>query len=121
MHTSQRAIEAFNGAQNSPRLPRPIHPNPRHRVLDADFIERTEHTNEDDLRIGVRRCAATILGGALESHAVPVERVYLVHVERSANSATGLSDEWTPPRKVRIATRRNRFYVEMNRGRRQRS
>jgi hypothetical protein len=59
--------------------------------------------------------AATIVRAVMETHAAPVERVYLVEVERSSD----LPAEFTPVREVRVATQGDRFYVEMNRGQRQ--
>jgi hypothetical protein len=59
--------------------------------------------------------AATIVRAAAETHAAPIERVYLVEVERTSE----LPAELTPAREVRVATQGDRFYVEMNRGQRQ--
>jgi hypothetical protein len=59
--------------------------------------------------------AATIVRAAVETHAAPIERVYLVEVERSSNMPV----EFLPVREVRVATQGDRFYVEMNRGQRQ--
>jgi hypothetical protein len=59
--------------------------------------------------------AATIVRAAVETHAAPIERVYLVEVERSSNMPV----EFSPVREVRVATQGDRFYVEMNRGQRQ--
>jgi len=58
--------------------------------------------------------AATIVRAAMETHAEPVERVYIVQTERPAATDAG----FTPPRDVRVATQGDRFYVEMNRGER---
>ena len=59
--------------------------------------------------------AATIVRAAAERHAEPVERVYLVEVERPSEMST----ELMPTRDVRVATQGDRFYVEMNRGQRE--
>jgi hypothetical protein len=58
--------------------------------------------------------AATVVRAAMETHAEPVERVYIVQTERSATEEAGFN----PPRDVRVATQGDRFYVEMNRGER---
>ena len=58
--------------------------------------------------------AATVVRAAMETHAEPVERVYIVQTERSATGDAGFN----PPRDVRVATQGDRFYVEMNRGER---
>ena len=58
--------------------------------------------------------AASVVQAAMETHAEPVERVYIVQTERSATGAAGFH----PPRDVRVATQGDRFYVEMNRGER---
>lgn len=59
--------------------------------------------------------AATVVRAAMETHAEPVERVYIVQTVRSAPGEAGFH----PPREVRVATQGDRFYVEMNRGERQ--
>jgi hypothetical protein len=59
--------------------------------------------------------AATIVRAAVETHATPIERVYLVEAKRSA----AVPAEITSVREVRVATQGDRFYVEMNRGQRQ--
>ncbi len=58
--------------------------------------------------------AATVVQAAMETHAEPVERVYIVQTERSATGDAGFN----PPRDVRVATQGDSFYVEMNRGER---
>lgn len=58
--------------------------------------------------------ATTIVQAALETHAEPVERVYIVQTERPAMT----EPEFNHPRDVRVATQGDRFYVEMNRGER---
>jgi hypothetical protein len=78
--------------------------------------------------------AATIVRAAVETHAAPVERVYLVEVasrgrvapqldiESRSDSTTSDSttkDSASAAREVRVATQGDRFYVEMNRGQRQ--
>lgn len=57
---------------------------------------------------------ATIVRAAAETHAEAIERVYLVEVDRSAQSP-----EVAAPRDVRVMTQGDRFYVQMNRGQRQ--
>jgi hypothetical protein len=73
--------------------------------------------------------AGNIVRAAAETHAAPIERVYLVEVHRSAASADPRSgdvpqgtprlSELTAPREVRVMTQGDEFYVEMNRGQRQ--
>jgi hypothetical protein len=58
--------------------------------------------------------AATVVRAAMETHAEPVERVYIVQTDRSATGDAGFNS----PRNVRVATQGDRFYVEMNRGER---
>lgn len=58
--------------------------------------------------------AAHLIQAAEDVHAGPVERVYLVDVVREADETAGFA----PPRDVRVATRGDQFYVEMNRGHR---
>lgn len=58
--------------------------------------------------------AATVVRAAMETHAEPVERVYIVQTERSTTGDAGFN----PPSDVRVATQGDRFYVEMNRGER---
>lgn len=58
--------------------------------------------------------AAHLIEAAEDVHAGPVERVYLVDVVREADETA----EFAPPRDVRVATRGDQFYVEMNRGNR---
>jgi hypothetical protein len=55
--------------------------------------------------------AATIVRGAMETHAQPVERIYIVHTERPATAEA----DFQAAREVRVATQGDRFYVEMNR------
>ena len=49
---------------------------------------------------------------ALRTHSQPVERVYLVDVDRDEFTEAG----FTVPRNVRVATQGDRFWVEVNRG-----
>ncbi|MCX7397655.1 MAG: hypothetical protein NT138_08275 [Planctomycetales bacterium] len=73
--------------------------------------------------------ASNIVRAAAETHAAPIERVYLVEVDRSAASTDPRSgsvpqvnprlSEITAPREVRVMTQGDQFYVEMNRGQRQ--
>lgn len=55
--------------------------------------------------------AAHMIQAAEVVHAGPVERVYLVDVVREADGTA----EFVSPRDVRVATRGDQFYVEMNR------
>lgn len=55
-----------------------------------------------------------IVRAAIDAHAGPVERVYVVQTERSAAGVAGFK----PPRDVRVTTQGDRFFVEMNRGER---
>ncbi len=55
-----------------------------------------------------------IVRAAIDAHAAPVERVYVVQTERSAAGVAGFK----PPRDVRVTTQGDRFFVEMNRGER---
>lgn len=59
--------------------------------------------------------AATVVQAAMQTHAEPIERVYVVQTERPTTGDAGLGN---PPRDVRVATQGDRFYVEMNRGER---
>ncbi len=58
--------------------------------------------------------AAVVVQAAIEAHAEPLERVYVVRTEHAA--ATDVESQ--PPRDVRVTTQGDRFYVEMNRGER---
>lgn len=55
-----------------------------------------------------------IVRAAMDAHAAPVERIYIVQTERSATGWGGFK----PPRDVRVTTQGDRFHVEMNRGER---
>jgi hypothetical protein len=73
--------------------------------------------------------AALIVRAAVETHADPIERVYLVDVASRARVAPQLDSESpsdsatsnsaSAAREVRVMTQGDRFYVEMNRGQRQ--
>ncbi len=58
--------------------------------------------------------ASTIVRAAMHAHSEPIERVYVVQVERVGPLDSG----FTPPQDARVATQGSRFYVEMNRGER---
>ncbi len=75
-------------------------------VVVAFLIGRAENSAVAD--------AATIVRAAKQIHEEPVERIYVVQVERSAAD----SAEFLPVQDVRVTTQGDRFYVEMNRGER---
>lgn len=66
------------------------------------------------LEFNVAADAAMVVRTAIERHAEPIERVYLVQVERDMEDAT----EVASPREVRVVTQGDRFYVEVHRGER---
>ncbi len=56
--------------------------------------------------------ASSLVRAAMVTHAEPIERVYVVEVERAETSLQGFA----PPRDVRVMTQGDRFWVEMSRG-----
>ncbi len=58
--------------------------------------------------------ATAVVRAAMVTHAEPIERIYVVTVERSEAASPGLDS----PREVRVTTQGDRFWVEMNRGER---
>ncbi|MFM7071207.1 MAG: hypothetical protein ACKO38_05370 [Planctomycetota bacterium] len=77
-------------------------------------------------RMTLASSSDVIVRAAMDAHAAPVERVYVVQTERSPTGPTGSGSPtgsvgsvgFKPPRDVRVATQGDRFYVEMNRGER---
>jgi hypothetical protein len=58
--------------------------------------------------------ASQIVEAAIHTHAEPIERVYVVEVERGPSADNGLN----LPRDVKVSTQGDRFWVEMNGSRR---
>jgi hypothetical protein len=58
--------------------------------------------------------AATLVRAAIVTHGEPIERCYVVTVEREHEDRL----DFTPPRDVRLWTRGDRFWVEVDRGER---
>ncbi|MCA8985532.1 MAG: hypothetical protein KDA76_17550 [Planctomycetaceae bacterium] len=54
--------------------------------------------------------ASQIVEAAIHTHAEPIERVYVVEVERNPSADNGLN----LPRDVKVSTQGDRFWVEMN-------
>jgi hypothetical protein len=75
-------------------------------MLAAFLVERWDATALAD--------ATAVVRAAMVTHAEPIERIYVVTVERSEAVSPGLDS----PREVRVTTQGDRFLVEMNRGER---
>ncbi len=77
-------------------------------VLVAFVVGRWENRDQAS--------AASTVRAAIETHARPVERVYLVQLDRQSAVNAGINTEFEPPRQVRVATQGDRFYAEMDYG-----
>lgn len=77
-------------------------------VLVAFVVGRWENRDQAS--------AASNLRAAIETHARPVERVYLVQLDQQSADNSRIDAEFEPPRQVRVTTQGDRFYAEMDYG-----